>query len=343
MRRDSERFPTWTATWLRILATRRIDWDTGRLTSEHLAAILAAEVSCPAIEVQDYMRDLCGRIQFFTEIGTAVRRRRARGGRQVLVTVNPDLFDEVVAQYSLLDSFDAVITSSSLGTDDKVDLCWRALQIMGVDDPSDTVLIDNVRTNIDGWVAAGGKGYLFTDDNRFAEDVARGNLPGVEPSDPKRREASMGGGVEVTGPLPADCCPGYRRAGRRQDDGEPSALEGTHASLLSEDAIKESLFDVLGVKDREWSLQLGRQRTTSCGRCTRIALGAPSSICGSIPFATPGSPNKASRRLTSSPPTKSSVIVPRNWPSRATPLASAIPGTSRRTKPPCSASTIRAS
>jgi adenylate kinase family enzyme len=27
--------------------------------------------------------------------------------------------------------------------------------------------------------------------------------------------------------------------------------------LLSKDAIKESLFDVLGVKDREWSLQLG--------------------------------------------------------------------------------------
>ena len=27
--------------------------------------------------------------------------------------------------------------------------------------------------------------------------------------------------------------------------------------LLSKDAIKESLFDVLGVRDREWSLQLG--------------------------------------------------------------------------------------
>ncbi len=85
--------------------------------------------------------------------------------------------------YSLLDSFDAVITSSSLGTDDKVELCWRALQIMGVDDPSDTVLIDNVRTNIDGWVAVGGNGYLFIDDNRFAEDVARGSVPGFDPTD----------------------------------------------------------------------------------------------------------------------------------------------------------------
>ena len=129
------------------------------------------------------MRDLCGRIQFFPEIGAAMRRRPARGGRQVPFTVNPDLFDEVVAHYSLLDSFDAVITSSSLST--------RTTRWNSVAGPaghgcrrcSDTVLIDNVRANIDGWVAAGGKGSLFIDDNTFAEDLGRGKVPVFDPSD----------------------------------------------------------------------------------------------------------------------------------------------------------------
>lgn len=99
------------------------------------------------------------------------------------MTVNPDLFEEVVIHYSLLDSFDAVITSSWQGTDDKVQLCWRTLELLGVDDPSDTVLIDNLQVNVDGWVTAGGMGYLFVHDDGFADDVARGKVPGFEARD----------------------------------------------------------------------------------------------------------------------------------------------------------------
>lgn len=183
MRRDSERFPTWTSTWLATMAKTRSEWDTGRLSTEDLAVLIAPELGCAVEAVREYMRDLCRRIDFYVEINEAVRKRRARGGRQALVTVNPDLFDDVVAHYSLLDSFDAVVTSSSEGTDDKVTLCWRALRILGVEAASDTVLIDNLQTNVDAWVTAGGKGYLFVDDRRFAEDVALGNVPGFEAGD----------------------------------------------------------------------------------------------------------------------------------------------------------------
>jgi FMN phosphatase YigB (HAD superfamily) len=183
MRRDSESFPTWTSTWLRTMTKTRLDWDTGRLSTDELADVIAAEVGCRAEAVRGYMSQLCRRVDFYPTINAALRRRRARGGRQALVTVNPDLFEEVVSHYSLLDSFDAVITSSSQGTHDKVELCWRALELMGVDDPSDTVLIDNLQVNIDGWVTAGGKGYLFVEDDGFADDVARGKVPGFEARD----------------------------------------------------------------------------------------------------------------------------------------------------------------
>lgn len=183
MRRDSERFPTWTSTWLGTMAKTRSDWDTGRLSTDDLAVLIAPELGCEAEAVREYMRHLCRQIDFYAAINEAVRNRRARGGRQALVTVNPDLFDDVVAHYSLLDSFDAVVTSSSQRTDDKVELCWRALRILGVDGASETVLIDNLQTNVDGWVTAGGRGYLFIDDDRFAEDVALGNVPGFAAGD----------------------------------------------------------------------------------------------------------------------------------------------------------------
>jgi FMN phosphatase YigB (HAD superfamily) len=183
MRRDSESFPTWTSTWLRTMTKTRLDWDTGRLSTDELADAIAAELGCTAQAVRGYMSQLCRRVDFYPTINAALRRRRGRGGRQAIVTVNPDLFEEVVTHYSLLDSFDAVITSSSHGTDDKVELCWRALELLGVDDPSDTVLIDNLQVNIDGWVTSGGKGYLFVDDNAFADDVACGKVPGFEARD----------------------------------------------------------------------------------------------------------------------------------------------------------------
>lgn len=126
MRRDSESFPTWTSTWLRTMTKTRLDWDTGSLSTDELADVIAAELGCTAQAVRGYMSQLCRQINFYPTVNAAIRRRRARGGRQALVTVNPDLIEEVVSHYSLLDIFDAVITSASQGTDDKVELCWRA-------------------------------------------------------------------------------------------------------------------------------------------------------------------------------------------------------------------------
>jgi adenylate kinase family enzyme len=57
--------------------------------------------------------------------------------------------------------------------------------------------------------------------------------------------------------------------------------------LLSKDAIKESLFDVLGVRDREWSLQLGAAANNVLwSLLSQNARRAPSSTCGSIRFVT---------------------------------------------------------
>jgi FMN phosphatase YigB (HAD superfamily) len=183
MRCDSEAFPHWTSVWMDVMTEARVDWDTGRMSAGELAARLASEFGCTSEAVRAYMSELCRQLVFYPAINVAVRSRRARGGRQVLVTVNPDLFDEVVAHYSLAQHFDAVVTSAASGTDDKVELCHEALRRMGVENPADTVLIDNMPFNVEGWAAAGGMGYPFTSDDAFARDVRSGRVPGFHPSD----------------------------------------------------------------------------------------------------------------------------------------------------------------
>lgn len=62
MRRDSESFPTWTSTWLRTMTKARLDWDTGRLSTDGLADVIAAELGCTAEAVRGYMSELCRRL-----------------------------------------------------------------------------------------------------------------------------------------------------------------------------------------------------------------------------------------------------------------------------------------
>ena len=183
MRRNSERFPGWTAAYLAEVEELRRDWDVGIVSSGELAARIGLRIGCTPEDAHTYMRLLCHGLDFYPRINAALRRRRARGGRQALVTVNPDLFGEVADHYGLPDSFDAIITSWACRTDDKVALCWHALESMGLDDPRESVLVDNVESNVAGWVAVGGQGYHFSSDEAFVTDVTSGRVPGFGAED----------------------------------------------------------------------------------------------------------------------------------------------------------------
>jgi FMN phosphatase YigB (HAD superfamily) len=100
-----------------------------------------------------------------------------------LVTVNPDLFSVIRDHYRLADNFDAVVTSWEEGTRDKTALCHRALEMLAVEDPGHTVLIDNMAENVQGWREEGGGGYLFRGDEAFGRDVRAGVIQGIAAAD----------------------------------------------------------------------------------------------------------------------------------------------------------------
>jgi FMN phosphatase YigB (HAD superfamily) len=183
MRRDGDRFPTWTADFVAVVEEVRHDWDTGRLSSRQVARRVADRLAAPPDVVHRHMLDLCRPLTFYPGIDEALRRRRARGGRQALVTVNPDLFDHIARVHALHDRFDVIVTSWEHGTDDKAELCHRALELVGGVEPDRTVLVDNLPGHITAWRRAGGHGYVFRDDATFVDDVLHQRVPGFLAAD----------------------------------------------------------------------------------------------------------------------------------------------------------------
>jgi FMN phosphatase YigB (HAD superfamily) len=125
---------------------------------------------------------LCSRIAFYPGINTALDRRRARGGLQAIVTVNPDLFSMIIDTYDLASRFDAIVTSWEIGTTDKVAICRAACEKVGCL-PQESALIDNVAANVEGWIEAGGAGYVFRSDEQFIQDARARLVSGFDEAD----------------------------------------------------------------------------------------------------------------------------------------------------------------
>jgi hypothetical protein len=171
MRRCPDGHPEWEDAWAAVMADSADDWNVGRVRSEEIFAALADRTGMTRKEVEAHARACCERIVFNA---TAWRVARERRLPQALVTVNPDLFgDCVVPGYALDVVFDVIVVSYAEHTIDKPALCRVALDRLGFGaDHSSGLLIDNRADLVEAWRTIGGTGYLFTDDQQFARDVA---------------------------------------------------------------------------------------------------------------------------------------------------------------------------
>jgi hypothetical protein len=91
IRRDGDQFPTWTTDSVAVVDELRHEWDTGRLSSRQIAQRVADRLAASPEAVHRHMLDLCRSVTVYPAIDAALRRRRARGRHQAVVTVNPDL------------------------------------------------------------------------------------------------------------------------------------------------------------------------------------------------------------------------------------------------------------
>ena len=146
------------------------DWSTHKLDTPAFAAEVGNRLGMPADDVISFMRERCQHIRFFDFTYNFYLSQRLP---QAIVTVNPDLFSEVIVPLHGFDqSADVIVTSWEEGTTDKEVLCRLALERLPIDcEPAEALLIDNKQHNLDDWAKAGGAGYLFTTDDEFRSGI----------------------------------------------------------------------------------------------------------------------------------------------------------------------------
>ena len=148
-------------------------WNLGRINTHEFAAELSQRMDRSAEFIVAHMTERCEHIIFFQK---TYEFFKARHLPQAIVTVNPDLFSNVIVPICSFDTqCEVIVTSWEEGTIDKNILNRLAIERIGLSCTNgEAMLIDNKRANIDRWVAIGGLGYVYSDDAAFILDVANG-------------------------------------------------------------------------------------------------------------------------------------------------------------------------
>ncbi|MEO8811756.1 MAG: hypothetical protein ABI376_02440 [Caulobacteraceae bacterium] len=144
-------------------------WDLGEITTQDIAAALAAGLGLAPRVVLSHMQACCESVALYPRMMALVARCALP---QAIVTINPDIFTKIVVPtYGLSGRFAAIVTSWQEKTLSKADLCDVAIRRLGVSlDPAECLLIDNKTDNVDEWRARGGAAYHFETEQRFFEE-----------------------------------------------------------------------------------------------------------------------------------------------------------------------------
>ena len=144
-------------------------WNKGAISMKDVAADLAGALAVSVDSVIAHMDACSRRVQFFPRVMAFVEGCVTP---QAIVTVNPDLFTNVVVpQYRLDRHVDLIVASWQQGTEDKSALCECAIAQLGIAAPlRECLLVDNRADNVADWRSKGGTAYHFRGEDAFCEE-----------------------------------------------------------------------------------------------------------------------------------------------------------------------------
>ena len=153
-------------------------WSRGELTAYDVAERMHNVLGISTSRAYQIMLGNSRKLRFYPNVMSFVRTRRQQGLKQAIVTINADIFSDVVVPHYRLDmQFDVIINSCDYGSLDKVELSKHVFAHYGGGIGfHNTLLIDNSKTHLERFTEHGGKTYLFTNDTQFQEDLLRGSL-----------------------------------------------------------------------------------------------------------------------------------------------------------------------
>jgi len=164
--------------WMEVYETFDDDglgmqWCLGQINTQEFAQAITKRINLSPEAIIRHMTDCCNAIQFYEKTYEFFRSKHLP---QAIVTVNPDIFTDVIVPVCDFQSdCDVIVTSWEEGTDDKRVLNRLAIERLGVHcDNSAALLVDNKRSNVDDWIGVGGSGYHYNNDSAFTADLAKG-------------------------------------------------------------------------------------------------------------------------------------------------------------------------
>jgi FMN phosphatase YigB (HAD superfamily) len=152
-------------------------WNCGSARFDELATEMSTRLGMSTAAVVAHAQRCSADIRFLEHAWAAARSHALP---QALVTVNPHEFrDWIVPHYRLSDHFEAIVISAEHGCESKAELCDVAVKLLGCEDRSAALLLDNIEGNVDEWRSRGGSAYWFQGDDEFASQLAAGGWNGL--------------------------------------------------------------------------------------------------------------------------------------------------------------------
>lgn len=146
-------------------------WSLGEVTDEEVFARISQQFGLTL----DAVRAHLARVDLFQPFPFTIEFFRSAQMPQAIVTANPASFRRLARDLDLDTHVETIVISGEEGSVDKAVLSALAIERMaGAYAPSEALLIDNKRPNVDDWRAQGGAGYHYIDDATFRADVAGG-------------------------------------------------------------------------------------------------------------------------------------------------------------------------
>jgi hypothetical protein len=146
-------------------------WNIGSIAAADVADAFGRSLGVPTERILEHMRACCRNVSLNAGVMALTASLEVP---QAIVTINPDIFsDVVVPHFGLRDRFAAIVTSWEERTLSKADLCDIAMsRLPGAVDRAACLLIDNRADNVAEWRARGGAAWLFDGFRGLAMHIA---------------------------------------------------------------------------------------------------------------------------------------------------------------------------
>lgn len=144
-------------------------WMRGEHSSADIAAHLSEHLAMSSTRILDALNQGSARMTFNPAVLAFAKAQRRAGRKTALVTLNMDVFTEVVVPaHGLHDLFDTIINSADHGTLDKRALWRKAFDALGPEfDYPTSLALDDKAAWVEAFRAQGGHAHRYSNDDAF--------------------------------------------------------------------------------------------------------------------------------------------------------------------------------